>query len=164
MKKLLCVLLICVITSAGLIEASACGDKTMRVGGIRFNKILLRDHHANILIYSPAIPKGKAPQLTEYLQKNGQKTKYVEDAGSFRAGAVSGQYDLILTDLADAGTLKSVVEASSPRTMVVPVVLKPSKADKAAAKRYKVVVTDPESGEDFLIAVWRVYREKSRSA
>ncbi len=164
MKKLLLVLLISATTSLGVIDVNACGDKTMRVGGIRFHKVFAREHPANILIYSPAIPKGKAAQLSKYLQEYGHKAKYVEDAGSLRDAAGSGQYDLVLTDLADAANLKRNLEVSSSRTMVVPVVLKPSKADQNAAKQYKVVVTNPSSGEDFLIAVWQVYRTKSRTA
>ncbi len=166
MRKLLSVLIVSTFTLSGIMDANACGDKTLRVGrGIRFHQMFASRHPSAILIYSPAIPAGKAPQLRDYLKKIGHKPYAVDDAAHLSEALKSGQYDLVLTDLADAANLQREVASSNFRTVVVPVVYKRAKAEEtAAAKQYKFIVKNPTSGDDFLAAVYQVMKSKANKS
>ncbi len=163
MRKLLSVLIVSTFTLSGVTGANACGDKTLRVGrGIRMYQMLAARHPSAILIYSPAIAAGKAPQLMEILKRVGHRPEAVGDVAHLSAALKSGQYDLVLTELADAAKVQRQVDASAPKTVVVPVVDKRPKAEEAAAARqYKVIVKNPTSGEDFLAAVQQVMKAKA---
>ncbi len=166
MRKLLSVLIVSTFTLSGIMDANACGDKTLRVGrGIRFQQMFASRHPSAILIYSPAIPGGKAPQLRDYLKKIGHKPYAVDDSARLSEALKSGQYDLVLTDLADAANVQRQVESSTPRTVVVPVLFTHAKAEEtAAARQYKVIVKNPTSGDDFLAAIYQVMKSKARQA
>jgi hypothetical protein len=164
MRKLLSMLIVSTFALSGMMDANACGDKTLRVGrGIRFHKVFASAHPSAILIYSPAIPGGKAPQLSDYLKKVGHKPYVVDDPARLSAALKSGQYDLVLTDFAEAANVQRQIGSS--RTVVVPVVYKRPKAEEAAAARqYKVIVKNPTRGDDFLPAVYQVMKSKSSKA
>lgn len=166
MKKLLSVLIVSTFMLSGMMDVNACGDKTLRVGkGIRFQQMFASRHPSAILIYSPAIPGGKAPQLRDYLKKIGHKPYVVDDTARLNEALKSGQYDMVLTDFAEAANLRRQIASSTPRTMVVPIVYKRPKAEEAAAAReYKVIVKNPTSGEDFLAAVYQVMKSKANKS
>lgn len=166
MRRLLSILIVSAFTLSGMMNANACGDKTLRVGrGIRFHQMFASRHPSAILIYSAAIPNGKAPQLRDYFKKVGHKPYLVDDAAGVSEALKSGQYDLVLTDFGEAANLQRQTASFSPRTTVVPVVFKRPKAEEAAASRqYKVVVKNPTSGDDFLAAVYQVWKSKGGKA
>jgi hypothetical protein len=169
MRRLLSILIVSTFMLSAMMDANACGDKTLRVGrGIRFrqfHQMFASGHPSSILIYSPAIPGGKAPQLIDYLKKIGHKPYAVDDAARLSEALKSGQYDLVLTDFADAANVQRLVESSSPRTVVVPVVFKRPKAEEtAAARQYKFIVKNPKSGDDFVAAVYQVMKSKANKA
>jgi len=166
MGKLISVLIVSTITLSAMTDANACGDKTLGVGrGIRFQQIqrmLAARHPSTVLIHTPAIPAAKAPKLKDYLIKIGHKPDIVEHFSDLAEAVKSGQYDLVLIDLADAGNLQRQIESSGSRTVVVPVVYKRTKAEEAAAARqYKVVVKNPTHGDDFLAAVYEVMKSRA---
>jgi ABC-type sugar transport system substrate-binding protein len=76
-----------------------------------------------------------------------------------------GQYDLVLTDFAEAGNLQKQIASSSTRTVVVPVMLKHTKAEEtAAARQYKVIVKNPTSADDFVAAIYQVMKSKANKS
>jgi hypothetical protein len=166
MRKIVFVLILSTITLPGMIDANACGDKTLRVGrGIRFHQMFASRHPSAILIYSPAIPGGKAAQLSDYLRKVGHRPYAVYDVAHLSEALKSGHYDLVLSDLAEADNLQKQAASSSPRTAVVPVVYKRSKAEEAAtARHYKFIVKNPTNGDDFLAAIYQVMKSKTSKA
>ena len=158
------------ILSLSLMAADACGDKSLRIGrGARFQRTM---RPAAILVYlpprSPVTVAAKAPQfqsmspqLQSLLKKAGHKPYAVEDAGQLSEALKSGQYDLILTDLADAATLQKQIESSSSKPVVVPVGYKLTKAEAGAAKKqYQYLVKNPGSADEYLDAIDEAMKSK----
>lgn len=116
-----------------------------------------------ILIHSPALPAGKAAELRDFLNKVGHKATAIDDIGRVSNDLRTRHYDLVLTNLAEASNLQKQVNSFTPKTIVVPVLLKPSKADEVAAKQYKVQVKNPTDGLDFLIAVNKAMKQSNKS-
>jgi hypothetical protein len=158
-KLLLLVLSLSTIAPPGLTDAKACGDKLLRIGkNFRYNQRLAKKHPARMLIYTPpnsiTLPGAAAAQIQDYFQKVGHKPLAVGNIDKINEALRSGQYDLILTDFADAATLLRQVEGLPSRTVVLPVLYRRSKAEKAAAARqYPVMVKDPRDDIDFLMAI-----------
>lgn len=166
MRKLLSILIVSTFTLSGLTHVNACGDKTLRVGhGIRMYQALAAKHPSAILLYSADIASGKSPQLLDYLKKVGHKPRAVGDAAHLSEALKSGQYDIVLTELADAAKVQKQVESSTPRPVVVPVLFRRSRAEEVGAMRqYKVIVKNPTSLDDFLAAVQLVMKAKSNKS
>ena len=165
MRKVLVVVFTAVFIQLGLNYADACGDKTMRVKtGLRYYQEA-KQHPSKILIYSASLPRGKAAELRDYLNEKGHKATAMDDVSSVKNGIRNSQYDLVLTNLAEAPELQLQVEFSTRKTVVVPVLLKqPKSEEKAAAKQYRVIVKNPEDGIDFLIAISRAMNSQSKKS
>jgi len=163
MRKVLVVVFTVVFIQLGLNYADACGDKTMRVKtGLRYYEQAKR-HPSKILIYSASLPAGKAVELRDYLNKVGHKAITIDDVGSVKNNLRSSYYDLVLTNLTAAPELQKQVESFTPKTAVVPVLLKlPDSEVKAAKTQYKVTIKNPKDGLDFLIAVAKVMDSQSK--
>lgn len=165
MRILLVALLTTLVTQFGMPYANACGDKTMRVRtGLRYYQPLGAKHSSTILIHSAALPPGQAVELRDFLNKVGHKATAMDDVSGIKNNLRSAHYDLVLTTLAEAPDLQKQVDSFTPKTFVVPVLLKPKSEEKAAAKQYKVVVNNPRDGGDFLVAVARVMDSRSKKS
>jgi hypothetical protein len=118
------------------------------------------------MIYSAALPPGKAVELRDFLNnKVGHKATAMDDVGSIKNNLRSAHYDLVLTNLAEAPDLQKQVDAFTPKTFVVPVLLDQPKLEaKAAAKQYRVVLNNPKDGLDFMIAIQRVMDSQSKKS
>ena len=147
-------------------SANACGDKTLRVRtGLRFYGPLAKKHPSNILIYSAALPSGKAIELRDFLNNRvGHKSTVMDDVAGIKNALRSSHYDLILTNLSEAPDLQRQVDAFTPRTFVVPILFKPKSEEKAAAKQYRVVMNNPKDGLDFMVAIARVMDSQSKKS
>lgn len=165
MRKFILVLIASTVTFSGIKLADACGDKTMRVkSGLRYRQIASK-HPSSILIHTAALPAGKAAQLRDFLKDIGHKATAFDDVNRLSDDLKTGQYDLVLTALAEAPNLQKQVESFTPKTMVVPVMFKRTKVEEAAAARqYKVIVKNPTGGEDFLYAIYQVMKSRSKKA
>ena len=166
MRKLILVLIIASVTQFGTQYSDACGDKTLRVKtGLRYYQPLAKNHPSKILIYSAALPAGKAFELRDFLNKIGHKAAAMDDVASIKNDLRNSHYDLVLTNLAEASELQRQVESFTPNTMVVPVLFKQAKSEaRAAQKRYKVIVNNPTDGLDFVIAVARAMDSQSKKS
>jgi len=145
--------------------ADACGDKTMRVKtGLRYYQPLAAKHPSKILIYSAALPPGKAVELRDFLNnKVGHKSSVMDDVGGIKNDIRTSHYDLVLTNLAEAPELQKEVDSFAPKTFVVPILFKqPKSEEQAAKKQYGVVLNNPKDGLDFMIAIARVMDSKSK--
>lgn len=166
MRKLSFVLIVATIVGLSPVKfANACGDKTMRVrNGLRYYQPQIARHPSQILIHSAALP-GQALELQKFLNKVGHKATTVDDIGSVKNNLRSAQYDLVLTNLAEAPELQKQVESYTPKTRVVPVLLKlPDAEAKAAARQYKVIIKNPIDGLDFVTAIARVMDLQSQKS
>ena len=166
MRKVLVVVFTAVVIQLGMNYADACGDKTMRVKtGLRYYQPEAAKNPSKILIYSASLPKGKAVELRDFLNKVGHKATTMDDVGSIKNNLRSSYYDLVLTNLTEAPELQKQVESFTPKTVVVPVLLKlPDSEVKAAKTRYKVTIKNPQDGIDFLAAVSRVMKSQSKKS
>jgi hypothetical protein len=166
MRKVLVAVFTAVLIQSGLNYADACGDKTMRVKtGLRYYQPEAAKNPSKILIYSASLPSGKAVELRDFLNKVGHKATTMDDVGSIKNNLRSSYYDLVLTNLTEAPELQKQVESFTPKTVVVPVLLKlPDSEVKAAKARYKVTIKNPQDGIDFLIAVSRVMNSQSKKS
>ncbi|HEX6730432.1 MAG TPA: hypothetical protein VF074_10495 [Pyrinomonadaceae bacterium] len=166
MRKVLVVVFTAVFIQLGMNYADACGDKTMRVKtGLRYYQPKAAKNPSKILIYSASLPKGKAVELRDFLNKVGHKATTMDDVGSIKNNLRSSYYDLVLTNLTEAPELQKQVESFTPKTVVVPVLLKlPDSEVKAAKTRYKVTIKNPQDGIDFLAAVSRVMKSQSKKS
>lgn len=167
MRKLVVILIATSVIQFGMPDARACGDKTMRVKtGLRFYQTQAANHPSTILIYSAALPAGKAVELREFLNKKvGHKATAMDDVGSIEKGLRTSHYDLVITNLAAAPEIQKQVNSFTPKTLVVPVLFKqPKSEEKTAAKQYKVILNNPVDGIDFLIAVERAMKSLSKKS
>src|SRR5262245_30114516 len=166
MRKLVVVLVTTLLIQLGMPHANACGDKTMRVkDGLRYYRTQIARHPSMILIHSAALPAGKANELRDFLNNVGHKATSLDDVGSIKNNLRNAHYDLVLTNLAEANELQKQVESFTPKTAVVPVLLKePKSEEKAAAQQYKVIVKNPKDGLDFVIAIAKVMDSQSRKS
>ena len=166
-KLLLLVLTVATITTPGLTDANACGDKLLRIGrNFRFHQSVVKKRPARMLIYTPpnsaTLPGKAAAQMQKFFQEVGHKPLAVDNLDKLNTALKSGQYDLILTDFADAATLLRQVEGSPSQTVVLPVLFKRSKDEVAAATRqYPFMVKNPRDASDFLQAIYNVMKSRA---
>ncbi|HEU4389150.1 MAG TPA: hypothetical protein VFV34_15215 [Blastocatellia bacterium] len=135
----------------------ACGDKSLRIGrGARFRRA---GRPAAVLIYmSPNAPWtaiDKAAKLEKFLRTEGKhKVRIVQGADQLSEALGSTQYDVVLSNLAEAGNVQKQVASSGSAAAVVPIILKATKPEVAAAqKQYRYLVKDANSGEAYLDAI-----------
>jgi hypothetical protein len=163
MRKLIVVLIALSATWSTVKLANACGDKTMRVGGgLRFLQFQASKNPSSILIHAAALPAGNASRLKDFLKTVGHKANTFDNVDRLGEALKTGQYDLVLTNLAAAAELQKHVASLSPKTVVVPVTFKPSSEEAATARQYKVIVKNPKYAEDFLPAVYQVMKARSK--
>ena len=75
----------------------------------------------------------------------------------------AGQYDIVLTDLADAASIQSEIESSPSKPVLLPLAYKLTKAEAAAAqKQYKYLVKHPSSGDEYLEAIYEITKSKAQ--
>lgn len=153
MRKLTLLLIASILGLHPSWSANACGDKTMRVKtGLRYYQEAKKSP-STILIHSAALPAGKATELRDFLNEVGHKAMAIDDIRRVSNELRARHYNLVLTNLAEAPNLQKEVNSFTPKTIVVPVLLKPSRAEEQAAKQYKVQVKNPTDGVHFLMAV-----------
>ncbi len=162
MRRLVCVpVMIVIITGTVLFSitvANACGDKALRIGrGIRFQR---PSHPAAVLIYIPS-NTARATQVQSMLKKVGHKSFAVQNSDSLSQALKSGQYDLVMTGVADAANVGNQVGASSSRPVLVAVVSEGTKTEVAAAKKqFRFVVKNPHSAEQYLDVIDEAMRSR----
>jgi DNA-binding NtrC family response regulator len=145
-----------VLLSAAVVDA--CGDKALRIGrGIRFQRT---SHPAAVLIYIPSNAT-RAAQVQSLLKKVGHKSYAAQGEDNFKDALNSGQYNLVISDLAVASSLGSQIENSPSKPVLVAVVSEGTKAEVAAAqKHYNHIVKNPHSAERYLDAIDEAMRSR----
>src|SRR2546430_12897474 len=125
-KAITTLTLVAGISLLSIAVADACGDKLLRMGrGARFQRSM---HPATILINLPSIASAtastRAPQLQSFLKKAGHKSRVVQGADRLSEVLLSGQYDVVLTDLAEVAGVQKQIESMSSKPSIVPVIFK----------------------------------------
>jgi hypothetical protein len=170
MKKPL--FLIALGISAFLLEpcANACGDKMMAIGrGVRFAHAYKSPYPASILIYlRPGSSVQQADNkilLQSTLVSVGHRVRTAQDRAQLEDALRLGNYDLVLTDSADAAELEPEVQVSRSKPLLLPVLYKPSKSeDSSARNRYPWVLKAPGNIGQLLATIDAAMDSKSRNA
>jgi hypothetical protein len=150
----------------------ACGDKTLRIGrGARFQRTT---QPAAVLIYLPGNSVNRAaasrptlqsvaPALQTLLKRVNARSRTVQGVDGLTE-ALKAPYDVVLTDLAEAGHLQKQIEASTSKPVVIPVACAETKAQAGLAKKqYGFVVKNPTSGDEYLDAIEDAMRSRMRA-
>lgn len=118
--------------------AQACGDKLLLLGrGVRFLSDT-QTQPASILLYmnrtSPGYGALSDPKLQSALREDGHKLYAVSERKELDEALVSGKYDIVLTDVADATELENSLRTATSKPVLVPVVYKGTTGDAKRAK------------------------------
>ena len=137
-------------------DAEACGDKFLVVGrGVRYQDQLML-LQGNILIYANSNLPGSAVAdlgLEDALSRAGHTYRVVLDMPELAGAVVTEQYDIVLSDVADAPLVQEALQRESVEAAVLPVVYKKDKEQlKQAKKNYPAVLKSP-SRTRYLLAV-----------
>jgi hypothetical protein len=133
------------IATAGAVDLGACGDKFLRVGrSARFRRYAAA-HPSAILIYKPVNSTSAGiEELTGLLKRAGHRPVAVERGTNISLALANAPYDLIIADYADAGHIKSNLQAAATNPKLLPILFKPSKAVEAEAEKQYVCLIKPD--------------------
>jgi hypothetical protein len=150
-------------TSADL---SACGDKSLSAGGIRMQRALAARYPATVLIYAPSASRVPAAtnelHFQQTLRKVGHSYREVSTSSDLQASLTSGQFNIVLADLADVPFVHQQLALSSRHAAVIAVAHKLTKAEAAeAAKLCRFLITAPSYAAQYLTTIADAVRSKS---
>jgi hypothetical protein len=143
-------------------KANACGGTLTRVGdGPSFVRDFAKEHPAKVLIDARpnvAALQALAPQIQNYLKKVGHQSTTVNSEAELIDALKKEQYDVVLTDFTNVASIQSL--PSHP--VIVPLAYKLSKAEKVIAQKYSPRIENPENGDAYLEAIYKVMTSKAR--
>jgi hypothetical protein len=147
------------LSSIGATESLlACGEKFLNSAKMTsFERAPFARPHASILVYAnPAFNLSKAlnkGSVEATLSKAGYRPTTVTSPGAFESAMRSGQWDLVLVDVADSGSVIKRAPASNA-PMILPVVYNASKAElKAAKKQHGRILEAPTKDQSLVSAI-----------
>jgi len=158
-----------VAIAAGWNEAGACGDKFLVAGrGVRNQRAMAPPKPANILIYmneGSSLPSVvKDGDLQQTLGMAGHKDRIVRSAAELEIALNSEEFDVVLTDLADAAPVQAKIKASKSKPVVLPVVYNASSEQVRAAKQQcGAVVKAPARSSYILAAIDEAVSDKEKA-
>ena len=146
-------------------DLNACGDKSLSAGGIRMQRAKAARHPASILMYVPpsSTLSGAAQELKlqQSVQKVGHKYREVRTFSELQAAVDSGQFNIVVADIAQLAELQQF-ESSPSRVVIVPVAYKLSKAEaKQAAKQSRFLINAPSREAEYLDTIIDAVRSRS---
>jgi ABC-type amino acid transport substrate-binding protein len=147
--------------------ALACGDKLLALGrGVRFQRIYAA-RQANLVIYSAQTQNGAAldsARLHTTLKRVVRNLQLVRGGSQLDQALKSGQVDVVLVSFADLAGIARELQSAPSRPVILPVLVKPSKADFAAAQnQYKFALKAAADEFEFLTAIDEAMKAKSRT-
>ena len=156
------------LAASAAADLQACGDKFLVMSrGTRFQRVAALRQPASILVYAnPAsdLPKALSNVTVDStLRKAGYKPTSVANDAEFNAALGQGGWDLVLVALTD-GPMASGRAKGDKAPMVVPVMLNPTNAEFAQArKQYALVLKSPTKNQSFLDAIDDALAARARS-
>lgn len=137
--------------------ALACGDKLLALGrGLRFQRPYAAQQ-ANLAIYF-AGPRSSetlgSAKLQTTLRRVVRSLQLVQGDSQLDQVLKSGKVDVLLVDFADLAGITSTLQSASWKPVILPVMLKPSKAGLAAAlKDYKFALKAGDGDFEYVRAI-----------
>ena len=137
--------------------AFACGDKLLAIGrGVRFQHIH-EAHQANLVIYSAGTQYAAAldnARLQTTLKRAVHNLQLVRGGLQLDQALKSGQVDVVLVYYTDVTGVARQLQSAPSRPVILPVLVKPSKADLAAAqKQYPFALKATADEFEYLTAI-----------
>jgi hypothetical protein len=137
--------------------ACACGDKLLAIGrGVRFQRIYAA-HEANLVIYSAGTQSGgivSDAKLQTTLRRAVHALQLVRGGSQLDEALKSGKVDVVLVEFADLTEITRQLQSAPSRPVILPILVKPSKAELAAAqKEYKFALKAPADAFEYLAAI-----------
>ena len=143
------------VLALGPTVATGCGDKFVLIGGgARVNRSKFPSRVLVFMNPGSRIPAAeKEFHVEATLAAAGHKPKVVESQTEVEKALASGQYDLVLADLADVPMLRKECSASASKPAVLPLLYKPTAAELAAAEKEANCLVRPSKRSSDLLAV-----------
>jgi hypothetical protein len=146
----------------------ACGDKSLSAGGIRMQRAIAARYPASVLAYVPAASRLSVARdelkMRETLRMVGHKYHEVASLPELQASVLTGQFNIVVADLADAADLQRNLESAPTRVVVVPVAYKLTKSERGeAAKQCRFLIKAPGRAVHFLTTIAQAVRSTSAS-
>jgi hypothetical protein len=169
MQKLVSILVL--TTAVWTPNAAACGDKFVAFGqGIRLQRIYAATHPAAILVYLEpdselALPANR-DRLVNLLRLAGHRPQIVSTSAELRGAAATGEFDLLLTEPADAATARDAAKSAKVAPSIVQLLWEPATQDLERLDRQdECVVPVRRRSHDLLLVVNDVMdqRQKGRT-
>lgn len=147
--------------------AAACGDKFVMLGRGMKTEMGRARNPATILVFNN--PSSRLPAadreygLATALKAAGHKPLVLQDRVQLQEALLSRGYDLVLADFSDTPALEQAARKSSPHTVVIPVLYKPTGAELAEAeKQYGCLLKTPGKHDDLLTVIDEVMRSRAK--
>ena len=137
-----------VILAVTRVPANGCGDKLLVLGrGIRL-EVLLGNRTAKILAYQHAGTHGAEliadPEFQSALKAARYQLRIVRDTEELEVALRLGEYDLLLSDLADTNAIEPTLKSTATLPVLIPILYQPSKAALVSVeKRYRYALKTP---------------------
>ena len=146
--------------------ALACGDKLLAIGrGLRFQRVYAA-HEANLVIYSARTQSGatlSSAKLQTTLKRAVHKLQLVQGGSELDQALKSGRVDVVLVDFTDLAGIARQLQSAPSRPVILPILVKPSKAELAAAQReYKFALKATADDFEYLTAIDEAMKMKLR--
>ena len=140
-------LVVSAVVAAWVAEGSACGDKYLRIGKSMQSGRYVAIYPAPMLVYAPTNSTlARVRDLPGVLKRAGHSPVVVTDATALGTAMASGKYELVLAGLEHAQELATRKDRSASAPDVLPVLVKPTKAELAAAKILSSCVLNATGG------------------
>lgn len=149
-------------------DLSACGDKSLATGGIRMQRALAAKYPASILIYmqpnSRIATAARELKLQEALRQVGHTYREVSSRDEFDTALRSGQFNVVMTDLADLTDVQRHIDASTSRAVTVGVAYKLTKAEaRQAAQQFRFLINAPSRAAQYLTTITEAVRSNANN-
>jgi len=137
--------------------ALACGDKLLALGrGLRFQRSYAAQQ-ANLVIYCAAAESSAtlgSTKLQTTLRRAVRSLQLVQGGSQLDQALKSGKVDVLLVDFADIAAITSQLQSAPSKPVILPVMVKPSKAGLAAAlKEYKFALKAGADDFEYVTAI-----------
>jgi hypothetical protein len=154
--RALVTLLIAISALSGAV-ALACGDKLLAIGrGVRFQRIDAA-REANLVIYCPGSQGGALlgnAKLQTALRRAVHKLELVQGGPQLDQALKAGRVDLVLVEFDQISGIARELQAAPSRPAILPVLVKPSKSELAAAqKEYRFALKATAGDLEYLAAI-----------
>ena len=98
------------------------------------------------------------------LRRSVRKLQLVQDGSELDEALKPGRVDVVLVDFADLAGITRQLQSAPSKPVIVPILVKPSKAELAAAQReYKFALKASADAFDYLIAIDEAMKLRART-